>query len=152
MIASNLFALAEASASNVHFTNAYLVNVALRAALAAAAPDNSNPFDHVCVVTAAAELVQREICDITLCGDPAVIEENARKAHVDVSRCTIVHPQDVLYDNPQPWAEEMVQAIAAEQGAEGLQQWMDKFGMGGEVRRWRELREPRAPRPSRDHT
>ena len=62
------------------------------------------------VVTAAAELVQREICDITLCGDPAVIEENARKAHVDVSRCTIVHPQDVLYDNPQPWAEEMVQA------------------------------------------
>jgi hypothetical protein len=54
LIASNLFALAEASASNVHFTNAYLVNVALRAALAAAAPDNSNPFDHVCVVTAAA--------------------------------------------------------------------------------------------------
>ena len=49
-------------------------------------------------------------------------------------------------------AEEMVQAIAAEQGAEGLQKWMDKFGMGGEVRRWRELREPRAPRPSRDHT
>ena len=31
-------------------------------------------------------------------------------------------------------AEEM-QAIAAEQGAEGLQKWMDKFGMGGEVRR-----------------
>ena len=49
-------------------------------------------------------------------------------------------------------AEEMVQAIAAEQGAEGLQKWMDKFGMGGEVRRCRELREPRAPRPSRDHT
>ena len=34
-------------------------------------------------------------------------------------------------------AEEMVQAIAAEQGAEGLQKWMDKFGMGGEVRRRR---------------
>ena len=37
-------------------------------------------------------------------------------------------------------AEEMVQAIAAEQGAEGLQKWMDKFGMGGEVRRYCELR------------
>ena len=49
-------------------------------------------------------------------------------------------------------AEEMVQAIAAEQGAEGLQKWMDKFGMGGEVRRYCELRAPRAPRPSRDHT
>ena len=45
-------------------------------------------------------------------------------------------------------AEEMVQAIAAEQGAEGLQKWMDKFGMGGEVRRWRELREPRVPHAS----
>ena len=41
-------------------------------------------------------------------------------------------------------AEEMVQAIAAEQGAEGLQKWMDKFGMGGEVRRT-----ARAARPSR---
>ena len=45
-------------------------------------------------------------------------------------------------------AEEMVQAIAAEQGAEGLQKWMDKFGMGGEVRRCRELREPRVPHAS----
>ena len=45
-------------------------------------------------------------------------------------------------------AEEMVQAIAAEQGAEGLQKWMDKFGMGGEVRRRRELREPRVPHAS----
>lgn len=45
-------------------------------------------------------------------------------------------------------AEEMVQAIAAEQGAEGLQKWMDKFGMGGEVRRCRELRAPRVPHAS----
>ena len=46
-------------------------------------------------------------------------------------------------------AEEMVQAIAAEQGAEGLQKWMDKFGMGGEVRRRRrELRESRVPHAS----
>jgi hypothetical protein len=45
-------------------------------------------------------------------------------------------------------AEEMVQAIAAEQGAEGLQKWMDKFGMGGEVRRYCELRAPRVPHAS----
>ena len=30
-------------------------------------------------------------------------------------------------------AEELVQAIAAEQGAEGLQQWMDKHGLGTDV-------------------
>ena len=45
-------------------------------------------------------------------------------------------------------AEEMVQAIAAEQGAEGLQKWMDKFGMGGEVRRYCERRAPRVPHAS----
>ena len=30
-------------------------------------------------------------------------------------------------------AEELVQAIAAEKGAEGLQQWMDKHGLGTDV-------------------
>jgi phosphate acetyltransferase len=63
------------------------------------------------VVTAAAELVHRELCEVTLCGDPETIQANAQQANVDVSGCDIVSPQDVLVDNPQPWAEEMVEAF-----------------------------------------
>ena len=37
------------------------------------------------VVAAAAELVSRGICQVTLCGDPAVIRANAAHAHVNLS-------------------------------------------------------------------
>ena len=63
------------------------------------------------VVTAAAELVGRGLCEVTLCGDPAVVAQLAAKAHVDVSGVEIVHPRRVLYEQPEPWADEMVSAF-----------------------------------------
>ena len=63
------------------------------------------------VVTAAAELVGRGLCEVTLCGDPAVVAQLAAKAHVDVSGVEIVHPRRVLYEQPEPWADEMVTAF-----------------------------------------
>jgi len=45
------------------------------------------------VLVAASELLERQVCDLTLLGDPAAVHELASKLHVDVSAASVLDPR-----------------------------------------------------------
>jgi phosphate acetyltransferase len=61
------------------------------------------------IVAAAAEALSREICDITLLGDPERIGELARELGVDVSRARIIDPKNADKQVQEDYAETLYQ-------------------------------------------
>jgi len=76
--------------------------------------------DDVRVVTAAAELLSRGLCDLTLLGKPEQIRSLAEKAHVDISAAALIDPQRVLLDEPTAWGDAMVGALCEARKAKGM--------------------------------
>ena len=76
--------------------------------------------DDIRVVTAAAELLARNLCSLTLIGNESAVRHLAEAAHVDIADATIVDPDRVLKDEPTEWAEGMVESLYQAREKKGM--------------------------------
>ena len=94
--------------------------------------------DDIRIVTAAAELLARGLCDVTLLGDPVAVNKLAEKAHVVIDGAEIIDPLSVLKPvitgkektlnlstslapvEPVPWAEELVDGLYEARKKKGM--------------------------------
>ncbi|KAL1507074.1 hypothetical protein AB1Y20_007935 [Prymnesium parvum] len=76
--------------------------------------------DDLRIVTAAADLLTRGLCDVTLLGDPKAVRALAEQAHVSIDGAAIIHPDTVLKDEQTSWGDEMVRGLCEARKKTGM--------------------------------